>query len=373
MLLRKHAMPIFLLYIITSTIFLVIFSVMFFIYAKNSLATHTRSDLNLAKKEIEFALKNGAINEIKDMEFDDIKARITEIKSGQILIDKIKNHTDIAMGFSKIDGEIYLKSIFHTKKRANVYEIILKSDDFREEISELAVKFIAFTTLVMIILLVISYFIIRLSFRPLFDKINSLNSFITDATHEINTPLSVILMSIEMFKTNPKKYLNNIKIASLTLSGVYESLVSLNLKSSPNKFQIISVKSLIEERIQFFSVILAKKNLQISANLEDITLDTDKFKLEKIFDNILSNAIKYCDENSVISINLNGKSLSIQNFGKTIPGANQMKIYEKFTRFDKEKGGFGIGLSIVKKFADELNFKISLKSENSSTTFTLWF
>ena len=70
---------------------------------------------------------------------------------------------------------------------------------------------------------------------------------------------------------------------------------------------------------------------------------------------------------------LTKKYFEIQNIGETISKENQAKIYEKFTRFNKEKGGFGIGLSLVKKYCDELKFKATCQSENKITKFKIEF
>ena len=295
-------------------------------------------------------------------------------KIGRLSKDEFKNikKSEKIDKFKVKDGKMTFQT-FISVRHGGGYEIYIEDEEYGEEIREVIVEIAIFAAVCVVAFLLISYFIIRLSFRPLYKQINSLNSFITDATHEINTPLSVILMSVEMFEANPKKYLANIKTASKTLSNLYDDLVNLNLKNEPNELKSVDIKALIEERISYFNIMLNDKNLQIKANLEELNLQTDENKFKKIFDNILSNAIKYCDENSEIRVNLTKKYFEIQNTGETISKENQAKIYEKFARFNKEKGGFGIGLSLVKKYCDELKFKATCQSENKTTKFRIEF
>lgn len=119
---------------------------------------------------------------------------------------------------------------------------------------------------------------------------------------------------------------------------------------------------------------MAEQNsLKIEQNLKEVLLKTDENKFKMIFDNILNNAIKYASKDSIISVNLDNNSFSITNFGEEISKENLEKIYDKFTRFNQNRGGFGIGLSLVKKFADELNFIVRCESSNKITTFSVKF
>lgn len=395
---KKYAMPIFLLYIITSSVFLIFFSLIYFQTAKNHIVQEISASLIEQMSEIKSQL-NASSSITRDLFInldDGVKINIYDIKSQIFVIDEfiqpiggtiIRKRTHFSRKYidNKIvlkDGAIYLFDLFKYKEQSKirqqkgslqVYKITLKDSTYSSEIRIIAIKIITIAICIFLLFILISYFIIRLSFRPLVEKVNSLNSFITDATHEINTPLSVILMSVEMFENNPKKYLLNIKTASKTLSLLYDDLVNLNLKSEPNIIASIDIKSKIKERILYFNVMVQDKNLTINQNLEELFLETDLFKFEKIFDNILSNAIKYSDKNSQISVILNQKSLLIKNIGKTIEKENLDKIYNKFSRFDKQNGGFGIGLSIVKKYCEELGFVIECKSEDKITEFLIKF
>ena len=219
-----------------------------------------------------------------------------------------------------------------------------------------------------------SYFLLRLSYRPLIAQISHLNNFISDTTHEINSPLSVILMSIEIFDRNPQKYLKNIKISAKNLSNLYEDL-SLNLQKNNDKniLENLNFKDIILAEIEKFSLLAENKNLNFKLVLADIKILSDKRKLNKIIDNLLSNAIKYSYKNSTISIKLNGSFIEIINEGEGIKKENLNKIFEKFSRFDNQNGGFGLGLSLVKRYCEELNYKISAQSENNLTKFSVKF
>ena len=222
------------------------------------------------------------------------------------------------------------------------------------------------------VVLVLSYFIVRLAYAPLLGHIKALNTFITDTTHEINTPLSVILMSLEMYEKNPQKYLANIKNAAFSLSQLFSDLSS-TLKTQPLSFEHIDVSALIKERVGFFELSASKKQISFKLDLAPLELTSDKFRLSKIIDNLLSNAIKYSFSGEIISVSLENNKLAIAQKGVVINKQNLEKIYDKFTRFDRTNGGFGIGLSLVKRFCDELNYTITASSNEKQTTFCVSF
>lgn len=91
-----------------------------------------------------------------------------------------------------------------------------------------------------------------------------------------------------------------------------------------------------------------------------------------MIDNLISNAIKYNKKGGVISIILKANFLSIVDTGCGISKSNLNHIFERYTRFNKEQGGFGIGLSLVKKICNDNGIKITCKSvENQGSIFEL--
>ena len=175
-----------------------------------------------------------------------------------------------------------------------------------------------------------------------------------------------------MYEKNPQKYLANIKNAAFSLSQLFSDLSS-TLKTQPLSFEHIDVSALIKERVGFFELSASKKQISFKLDLAPLELTSDKFRLSKIIDNLLSNAIKYSFSGEIISVSLENNKLAIAQKGVVINKQNLEKIYDKFTRFDRTNGGFGIGLSLVKRFCDELNYTITASSNEKQTTFCVSF
>lgn len=376
---RKFIFPIFLLYFASSFLCLIFF--MKTLYDSNLKLIIQKNSFELSSilKELNFLAKTQ--NSILNYDFTqngDILFFIKDLNSGEILkkdfvLDDKKDLKQISKHIFISNKEFYLVDNIHAKKRVLNYNVILKNKTYKKEINLLFIKISIIFILSFIFLSFVGYFIIRLSLRPLFDKISSLNSFIENATHEINTPLSVILMSIEMFDKNPKKYLLNIKKASKNLSDLNDKLINLTLKNLPNNLEFIKLKDFLEEKMSYFSPMMSEKNLSFDSNLNSVALKTDIKKLDVIFDNLISNAIKYSDENSKISLFLDKNKFEISNLGEKIEAKNLNDIFKKYARFSKAQAGFGIGLSLVKKYSDELNYKISCKADGNKTKFILEF
>lgn len=376
---RKFILPIFLLYFVSSILCLIVFMKTLYDSNLKLIIQKNSFELSSVLKELNFLVKTQ--NSILNYDFTqngDILFFIKDLNSGEILkkdfvLDDKKDLKKISKHIFISNKEFYLADNIHAKKRISNYNVILKNKTYKKEINLLFIKISIIFIFSFIFLSFVGYFIIRLSLRPLFDKISSLNSFIENATHEINTPLSVILMSIEMFDKNPKKYLLNIKKASKNLSDLNDKLINLTLKNLPNNLEFVNLKDFIEEKMSYFSPMMSDKNLSFDSNLNSVTLKTDIKKLDVIFDNLISNAIKYSDENSKIPIFLDKNKFEISNFGEKIEAKNLNDIFKKYARFSKAQAGFGIGLSLVKKYSDELNYKISCKADSNKTKFILEF
>ncbi|WP_211436738.1 sensor histidine kinase [Campylobacter mucosalis] len=255
--------------------------------------------------------------------------------------------------------------------------IILTGREINGELLKIKVEIFSKIIIILISILAISYVLIRLALKPLYDKITTLNRFIKDATHEINTPLSIILMSIETMnkselnKRNIKR-IANINLAAKRLNNIYDDLLYLTFKQNTSKKELLKLDDILSQRLEYFDTIFAKQSLKIQSNIKKSEIFANRLEVVKILDNLLSNAAKYTNFGGNVSINLSKNSLSIANSGDGLNKEQLSKIFQRYVRFNKNQGGFGIGLSIVKQCCKNNNIEILCQSEpNKETTFYL--
>jgi signal transduction histidine kinase len=240
---------------------------------------------------------------------------------------------------------------------------------------------------VVIILLVISILIFLLSlfflnrFALRFKRVNQrLDRFMKDSMHEINTPLSIINVNIDLYnRSHPtSKYLQRIKAATKTLATLYNDMDYL-IKNERVSFEYerINVSHYLRERIDYFQEVAALRNITIESHITDnITMFFNATQLQRIIDNTISNAIKYSYEDGKIDVLLNENNdhcvMVFKDNGIGIKDSKQ--IFERYYRENREKGGFGIGLNIVKSIIDHAKIDLIIESEEKKgSTFTYRF
>ena len=222
---------------------------------------------------------------------------------------------------------------------------------------------------IVIVVFVLSLFFLRRFALP-FKRVNEkLDGFIKDSMHEINTPLSIINVNMDLFnRKNPEnKYLRRIKAATKTLSNIYNDMDYL-IREENKAFDTeqIHLDEYLTERVEYFYEVAAMKNIYIDLKIKCRPMMTyNMIKLQRIIDNTLSNAIKYSHENTSIAVSLEeaeeGYLLNFQDEGIGI--AEPKMIFERNYREKSEKGGFGIGLNIVKKIIDEAGIELKVTSK----------
>jgi signal transduction histidine kinase len=230
-------------------------------------------------------------------------------------------------------------------------------------------SFIAFGITALILWL--SFYFLNVFSRP-FRRVNAkLDDFIKESMHEINTPLSIISVNVDLFDSiyGKNKYFNRVKSATKSLATIYNDMDYL-IKQNRVEYENenINLKQFLQERVSYFELTCQLKNINLCfiCNVNEPILFFNTTKLERIVDNTLSNAIKFSFTESKIEINLSIDEdenivLSFQDYGKGIE--NPHKILDRYYRENEYKNGFGIGMSIVKSIIDEAEIELKVQSK----------
>ena len=379
------------LYLITSAIFLGYFFTNDYNMKKEALVSNEVKNLKEIKMGIYMKARMDGIGAVKNFTAEkNVKACIVS-KSGEILYsdedcakfdggDKDKSKEG---GAIDSDGRV---AIFEALQNMDengaddlaTAKIALSGKDIAGELNLLRIRTALNLFIILAILMIIAFYLSKTALAPLHAKITALNRFIKDSTHEINTPLSVILMSIEtadkksLSQRNLKR-INNIETAAKTLSHIYEDLTYLSFgasRAAPKEG--LNFKEILSERLEFFAPFFAKRALDLRINLKDALINANTYELKRAVDNLLSNAVKYTNSGGYVTVSLSKDELKISNSGEGLSKEQQDKIFERYTRFNEGQGGFGIGLNLVKRACENNAIIVTCESEpGKETTFTL--
>lgn len=216
--------------------------------------------------------------------------------------------------------------------------------------------------------------------------------FTSDASHELRTPLAVIKGTLEVLIRKPRnqqEYEERIQFCVSEvdrLNHMVDQLLLLarfeNQKQNIKKETIYINALILDNLIRFSDKIDNKKIKVITSFNDDYYINSDNYLISIIFSNLISNAIKYSNNETDLTIKLfednNSILFSLSDKGMGIAATDIDKIFTSFFRSDvvnhSEIKGTGLGLSIVKRLCDLLKIEITLTSEiNKGTTFILRF
>jgi two-component system, OmpR family, sensor kinase len=269
-------------------------------------------------------------------------------------------------GYYLDEGDAYLVVALPHKRYFGASYLILKNKLSFAVVYE-KVMVILFS--IVILVFVLSLFFLDRFAKP-FKQVNRrLDTFIKDSMHEINTPLSIINVNIDLYnRKNPtNKYLQRIKAASKVLSNIYNDMDYL-IKNERLNFEKewIDLSAYLLERIEYFTEVAHMKNIEIYHEIEEgIKIYANQKQLQRVIDNNISNAIKYSYDNNKIEIFLalqeDGCHLRFKDYGVGIEDV--AKIFDRYYREDTQKGGFGIGLNIVATIIKKAGIKLEIDSE----------
>lgn len=209
----------------------------------------------------------------------------------------------------------------------------------------------------------------------------SQKEFLRYAVHETNTPLSIILTSIELYEMNNKKdrQLSKIEVAVKNIFSIYDDLSYLVKKDQVEYPKIVlNFEKYVASRIDFFIEVAQHSRIQFkySPQITNAHIYFNETKLQRIVDNTITNAIKYTLPNELVDIKLEKVGMyiefSIGSKSKIIE--NTDKVFDAYYRENQMAGdGFGLGLKLVRNICEEEDVKIKVKSNEEYTAFAYRF
>ena len=216
------------------------------------------------------------------------------------------------------------------------------------------------------------------------------NDLIVYLAHDLKTPLTSVIGYLTLLQDEPQlsaelraRYTGIALEKALRLEDLvneFFDITRFNLTALTLDLERVDLTRMLSQIISEFSPILAEKGLFWETDLSPgVELIFDANKLERVFDNLIRNAVNYSYENSAVSLSMRVEADKVQivvkNHGRTIPPDKLSRIFEQFFRLDSSRasstGGAGLGLAISKEIVELHHGAIRAESENESIAFTV--
>ncbi|NEW62202.1 hypothetical protein GMA11_02215 [Granulicatella sp. zg-ZJ] len=243
-------------------------------------------------------------------------------------------------------------------------------------------------TIALLFVFISSTVLSSMAMRPVEETWQKQKDFISDASHELRTPVAVILANAAILKDYPNdtiqskmKWIDYIQDESRRMTELIERLLFLAKNDQTKEkpvFQSLSLSDLVYEVVLPLESVAFEQEKELVLSIsEDISIVGEASHLKQLIVILLDNAIKYSPKGEKIRITVTKQGvLSVQNKGDVIPQDKLKRLFERFYRIDdsrqRETHGYGLGLSIADTIAKMHHTKISVTSnEKDGTTFKI--
>ena len=259
---------------------------------------------------------------------------------------------------------------------------LIESEDTINGLKTIIIVAIVVGVLGLIIIYIIAKRISKTIVKPVEDSFEKQKQFVSDASHELKTPLAVIQANADVLqdKIGENKWITYIQKEVQSMNKLVNDLLVLakmeNTNTSNN--QKFDLSKEVQMSVSVFESMIYEKKIELETNIsEGVEFNGDKEDIKHIISIILDNAIKHTEENGKIIVNtLKEKSdikIEIMNQGEPISEEDKEKIFERFYRVDKARNRnekrYGLGLSIAKEIVEKYNGNIYTTSKDGFTSF----
>ena len=270
-------------------------------------------------------------------------------------------------------------------------EVVLIFLDTSQEIfSSLRVLLlsIALGVLCWILMLLLVILLSKRAIRPFAENIQKQKQFVTNAGHEIKTPLAIILANTDAMElyNGENKWSRNIREQVNRLNGLMKNLLTLarmdeaTLQITPSDFYF---SALVQENADAFAEPFALRQIAMQTEIQpDLQLHADQGHITQLLSILLENALKYTNDGGSVTITLKKESrgtlLQVANTCDTLPDVPPARLFDRFYRADaartQKKGGYGIGLSVAQSITEANHGQITAEyKDGNKICFSVFF
>ena len=370
--------------VLLSTVFISIFSVIFFMTSTNINREISRNlDALVRNNKIPIPY---SINIVVDLSSNKSINNIFKSYGAITSNNDIQEAVDKVVNSKKKLGKINISTNSYSYLKASTpfgtKIAFIERSQYDTMLFELLKTFIVIGCISLIVLLLISIYLTNKSIIPIKETFEKQKQFIADASHELKTPLAIIKTNTSLILSQPddtiknqSKWINYINSQTDRMSVLINEMLSLaKMDTAENQLPLshINLSKIVESMLLMFDAIIYENNINLETNIsKDLFVNGDKESLKKLFSIIMDNAIKHTNKQGTITVSLftykNKIKMIIRNTGEGIASENLERVFERFYRVDnsrdRETGGYGLGLSIASSIVKQHNGKIYAKSK----------
>lgn len=327
-------------------------------------------------------------------------------KKGKILnaLDAFLQFGALSYSFDEDSiGEIKeekIKTIFGQNEKYHVLTVKVDDADYPaikyatflisvRQLDEANERYVTITITVMVIFWMISIlasiYLANWTRKPILESYEKQKAFVENASHELRTPLAVLQNRLEgLFRRPNDTILDNSESIAASLDEVRNmrflitNLLNLARRDDVLKVDLEMIQpTMFDEVFENYSLIAEESNrIFIGQNLATHPIKSDRVLLKQLMTILFDNAIKYTDEDGVVEFTVKTTErhtiITVADNGIGISDSDKLKIFDRFYRVDKartrQKGGFGLGLSLAQQIVDALKGTITVKDNTPKGT-----
>lgn len=265
------------------------------------------------------------------------------------------------------------------------------ADSVRYSMLRLLLALAAVWIAAMLCLLMISIRLSAIAVRPMEEAMRREKQFVADASHDLKTPLAVILANCSILRENPQataeslgRWIDSTHTAADNMRGLIEEMLTLSETERtdvPLAVHPADAAAIVTKAVLQLESVAYEKGIMLDTDLPDtLRIATNEDYLLRIAGSLLENAVKYEPAGGRVTVTLTDTGrevrLGVRNHGTEISPEDLPHIFERFYRADKSRGnasgGHGLGLSITKQMTERLGGSITVTSEpENGTAFTV--